>query len=145
MFARVRDLPVRMKRALFALPIVAIALVAVAQTVSAAPSIQGGADIGSNRIIVALVAFLAVGGVASLVTAGIRRIAAFSGMDPKAVLYVVCGLIALGIQVTVGLPSFTGDPNLFWGDVMIFVQTAKEGAQVLYNIAQAMFFPDPVA
>lgn len=133
----------RLRRPLLALALVAAAAYVFASTVSAHALAQGGADIGSNRIVIALFSLLAVGAVGSTVTAFLRSASAASGMDPKTLLYIVCGLLASGIQATVGLPSFTGDPSLFWADAILFVQTAKTGAEVLYNLGLKALLPDP--
>lgn len=129
-------------------PLLALAIVAAAAFVftghaSARALAQGGADIGSNHVVVALLSLLAVAPVASAVTGWLRAAAAFGNWDPKTLLYVVCAALAAVIQATVGLPSFTGDPSLFWADVMLFVQTAKTGAEVLYNLGLKALLPDP--
>lgn len=133
----------RLRRPLLALALVAAAAFVFASTASAHVLAQGGADIGSNRIVIALFSLLAVGAVGSTVTAFLRSASAASGLDPKTLLYIVCGLLAFGIQATVGLPSFTGDPSLFWADAILFVQTAKTGAEVLYNLGLKALLPDP--
>ena len=109
----------------------------------AAPAVQGGADIGSNQVIVALLSLLAVGALGSVVTGVLRSLGGTLGLDPKVLLYVVCAVIAFVIQATVGLPSFTGDPGLFWADALIFVQTSKTGAEVLYGLLLKNLLPEP--
>lgn len=133
----------RLARPLLALAIVAGLAFVFAQTVSAHALAQGGADIGSNSIVVALLSLLAVGALGSVVTGVLRSLGASLGLDPKTLLYVVCGVIAVVIQATVGLPSFTGDPSLFWADALIFVQTSKTGAEVLYGLLLQRLLPEP--
>lgn len=133
----------RLARPLFALAILASFAFVFAGHAHAVALVQGGADIGTNPIVVALLSLLAVSLVGSAVTAALRAAGTASGVDPKTLLYMVCGVIAIGIQATVGLPSFTGDPSLFWADALIFVQTAKQGAEVLYNLGLKALLPDP--
>lgn len=112
-------------------------------TLSLSALLQGGADIGSNQVVIAIVSLLAVGAVASIATGLLRTVGATLGLDPKTLLYGICLLIALGVQATVGIPSFTGDPDLWLADLLLFIQTAKTGGQVLYGILLKRLLPEP--
>jgi len=93
-------------------------------------------DVSSSPILVFVIAFLALPGIATVLTQFLTK-GGERGIHPKAVVYLV-SLVLTGIVLVMqgdasGIPTWTGDPILFIGAWQVWTATNAEVAKAIYR------------
>lgn len=119
-------------------PLLALAIVAAAAFLSTGTTFAAGLvqeDIASHPWIIALLGVLGIAPVAVTITAFFDKAAAASGISTSALLWIVCLSLAAAIGLLSGdLPSWTGDPSAFYGELAVLGVKYRVGAEVLHAL-----------